>query len=103
MAAESVLAVRRVKAIEEQGRQLKELNRKVALIMAHLGIDETVPTVEEPTPPPPPSVPAPAVVTEPEPAAAENATAEEGKAGEGEKAAPAQPGEKIAKAAKKSA
>jgi hypothetical protein len=40
MASEQALAVRRVKAIEEQARQLAEVNRKLDLIMKALKIKE---------------------------------------------------------------
>lgn len=49
MASEAILAVRRVQAIEEQARQLADVNRKLDLIMNHLGIREGDEEVVEPT------------------------------------------------------
>jgi hypothetical protein len=57
MASEKVLAVRRVQAIEDQARELSEVNRKLDLIMKALKIEDApvpkaspapVPPVEEP-------------------------------------------------------
>ena len=43
MATEIAMQMRRLKAQEEQARQLAELNRKMDLVMAHLGIVDEVP------------------------------------------------------------
>lgn len=43
MATELAMAMRRLKAQEEQARQLVELNRRMALVMEKLGITDEIP------------------------------------------------------------
>ncbi|MDD2921468.1 MAG: hypothetical protein PHQ36_04210 [Anaerolineales bacterium] len=50
MATELAMAMRRIKAQESLVQQLAELNRKMDLVMAHLGIVDKQPAVEEALP-----------------------------------------------------
>lgn len=49
MATELAMAMRRLKAQEALAKEVAELNRKMDLVMAHLGIVDTPPADEVPS------------------------------------------------------